>query len=565
MPTVGAGLIKLGSQRLNVQGDGTYRGDVDVRDGVLRARTTPPWACPGQHHRPGGAALELSHGHAVCSQLQRRHRRRHPGRPGRTPRPQRHRLHPRAQRHRHGPASRRSRSSTDDHLWRGPITLNTDVAIDINGRQPPVALRHHRRRRRCRRAAGFTKLGVGKLVLGAASTYRGITNVNEGVLNLQSSGALGSLSGSTGGTVVANNAGIELQGDITIAGEASPSWATARRPARTSPSRWFQQGPRPDDATARRPATRTSPAAVTGIATDPSDANVIYVAAAGGGVWRTKDGGQTWQPLIDQVNDAQRQSDQRPDPVHGLDRDLADRSALHLHRHRRTEQQHRRLVRPARRQLLRPRRACSPATTAGPGRCCRAIRIRTSWTAAASPRSSWTRSTRASSTWRSTQTPAGGVLPASNGGIWKYDTTANPLTPWVNLTAASAAAPLDGDAVAHERRFLRPDRASTTSTSAIPERTRNRFIVAAIGNEEPLRSELTNAAYLSVDGGLTWQILNFPVSETINNTTVPTNGRDQAGRRLRRGPRHQQPQPRPGPRHLHLLRLGRISEFLRRR
>jgi large repetitive protein len=38
---------------------------------------------------------------------------------------------------------------------------------------------------------------------------------------------------------------------------------------------------------------------VTSVAVDPSDASVIYVATAGGGAWRTEDGGQSWQPLFD--------------------------------------------------------------------------------------------------------------------------------------------------------------------------------------------------------------------------------------------------------------------------
>jgi ELWxxDGT repeat protein/autotransporter-associated beta strand protein len=43
--------------------------------------------------------------------------------------------------------------------------------------------------------------------------------------------------------------------------------------------------------------------AVTGridaVVTDPGNANVIYVGAAGGGVWKTTDGGTTWTPLTD--------------------------------------------------------------------------------------------------------------------------------------------------------------------------------------------------------------------------------------------------------------------------
>ena len=35
------------------------------------------------------------------------------------------------------------------------------------------------------------------------------------------------------------------------------------------------------------------------LAGDPTDPNTIYVAAAGGGVWKTTDAGTTWLPLTD--------------------------------------------------------------------------------------------------------------------------------------------------------------------------------------------------------------------------------------------------------------------------
>jgi hypothetical protein len=38
---------------------------------------------------------------------------------------------------------------------------------------------------------------------------------------------------------------------------------------------------------------------ITGVATDPQDANTIFVTAAGGGVWRTTDGGASWTALTD--------------------------------------------------------------------------------------------------------------------------------------------------------------------------------------------------------------------------------------------------------------------------
>lgn len=38
---------------------------------------------------------------------------------------------------------------------------------------------------------------------------------------------------------------------------------------------------------------------VSSIAIDPTNANIVYIAAAQGGVWKTTDGGNTWVPLTD--------------------------------------------------------------------------------------------------------------------------------------------------------------------------------------------------------------------------------------------------------------------------
>src|ERR1700676_433560 len=38
---------------------------------------------------------------------------------------------------------------------------------------------------------------------------------------------------------------------------------------------------------------------VAAIAGDPTDPNTIYVAPAGGGVWKTSNGGTSWSPLTD--------------------------------------------------------------------------------------------------------------------------------------------------------------------------------------------------------------------------------------------------------------------------
>ncbi len=63
---------------------------------------------------------------------------------------------------------------------------------------------------------GLTKLGAGTLTLTNANTFDGQTTVRAGVLQLRNDAALGS---TASGTVVSNNARVELGGNITVSGE----------------------------------------------------------------------------------------------------------------------------------------------------------------------------------------------------------------------------------------------------------------------------------------------------------------------------------------------------------
>jgi hypothetical protein len=78
-----------------------------------------------------------------------------------------------------------------------------------------------------------------------------------------------------------------------------------------SPTQWTPLGPAPilkGDV----PGKMDISGRITALAADPANANVIYVAAAGGGVWLTTDGGVKWKPLMDQqagVNPAAQQTD----------------------------------------------------------------------------------------------------------------------------------------------------------------------------------------------------------------------------------------------------------------
>ena len=67
---------------------------------------------------------------------------------------------------------------------------------------------------------------------------------------------------------------------------------------RRLPATWFPVGPAPilnGNVPGHQPVTGR----ITGIAADPTDANVIYIASAGGGVWKTTDAGNNWTPLTD--------------------------------------------------------------------------------------------------------------------------------------------------------------------------------------------------------------------------------------------------------------------------
>jgi len=75
-----------------------------------------------------------------------------------------------------------------------------------------------------------------------------------------------------------------------------------RGTAVTGPA-WTLIGPRPTNTLVEYgPGGAGLPYAagrIAAFAVDPRDANVAYLGAAGGGIWKTTDGGQNWQPLTD--------------------------------------------------------------------------------------------------------------------------------------------------------------------------------------------------------------------------------------------------------------------------
>src|SRR5262249_47446138 len=111
---------------------------------------------------------------------------------------------------------------------------------------------------------------------------------------------VGTITNGAGGTLVANGASLQLQGSLTVAGE--PLILPGQGSANTSylPETWLPVGP----ASTNGGHTRHNMAVtsrITSVAVDPAASNVIYVGTAGGGVWKTRDGGLTWQPTFDQI------------------------------------------------------------------------------------------------------------------------------------------------------------------------------------------------------------------------------------------------------------------------
>ncbi|HXG08193.1 MAG TPA: Ig-like domain repeat protein [Gemmataceae bacterium] len=295
LPSQGA-FTKLGSKRLRVQGDGTFNGVVDVAEGVLRIQNdTALGSTSGGTIIRNGAALELDQtvsqlNGGIVAGIQVGQESLTLNGPGNTT---------------NGPLIATLTSVSHDNVWRGPISLVTNVNIDVKTNSRLMLYGTLSDTANSAPAgSGLTKLGEGKLLLGGANTYRGATLINQGVVIVQHGQALGQ---PTAGTVVAAGASLELQGDITVAGESLTLQGAGTTTAPNIPLRWFAQGPAPV-TNGQTPGNQAVSGRITGVAVDPSDPNVIYVSAAGGGAWRTKNGGQTWEPLIDNVPGASVQN-----------------------------------------------------------------------------------------------------------------------------------------------------------------------------------------------------------------------------------------------------------------
>jgi autotransporter-associated beta strand protein len=193
-----------------------------------------------------------------------------------------------------------------DTFWRGNVTLAANTWINVG---PNARLTLNGAiddgTNTSSTGSNLTKLGNGELVLQGANTYRGTTFVSQGIVAVANSQGLGS---PVGGTVVSLAAQLQLRGNLSIAGESLTLQGTgpgAGSVPSSIPVHWVSVGPGPING-AQTAGNQASTGRVTGVAVDPADDNVIYISTAGGGAWKTIDGGLTWTQLFDGVSAIQK-------------------------------------------------------------------------------------------------------------------------------------------------------------------------------------------------------------------------------------------------------------------
>lgn len=306
-----------------------------------------------------------------------------------------------------------------------------------------------------------------------------------------------------GGTIVASGASIELQGNITVP-EAVIIQGQGVATTPNIPFRWFQQGPAGIVDSGQTSGQLTATGRITGIAIDPRDANVIYVSTAGGGAWKTINGGKTWRPLFDAAAanpipmfaGAIAISQSNPNVIY-LGTGEANNSfdsyyGTGVYKSTDAGVTWTRVLGPV-----------GPNSNPLDGRAVSKIVV--------DPVSPDVIYVAASDL-------AQGSL-SGNAGIWRYNGTS-----WTNLSAAAGAAADNADVEMNTSDASWSDVAIMTD----PVNSNNRFIAIAQGTPSGGPSNINgiygNAVFLSLTNGSSWTVNAFPTTETVNNINYPYAG-----------------------------------------
>ncbi|MBI3409393.1 MAG: Ig-like domain repeat protein [Planctomycetes bacterium] len=496
---IGGGIAKLGNRRLVLEGNATYTGANEVKEGALRVRSDTAFGTgAGGTTVDAGAALEvqgvlasLNGGVGRGIQMWGEHLTlAGTGNTTATP----------------GSTISTLSVLSDDNLWRGPLSLKNDMTFDIQGTARfTITGAIDDAANLAPNGSSITKTGTGKLVLAGANSYRGVTNINQGIVNLQNGSALGAV-GPNSGTVVANGASLELQGDITIAGEtltlngAGPSSA----PANPNTS-WFQIGPAPI-ANGQTQGNENVTGRVTGISVDPSDPNTIYISTAGGGAWKTNNGGKTWLPITDNIPDIATNPSPAPTIFSGaIAVSTRDPRVIYMG----TGESNNSGDSFYGRGIMKSIDSGKTWTllTGNPG--LDELVGRTIAKIVVDPLNANVIYVAVSEFGINGQ--------FGNAGIWKYDGFS-----WTNLTSL-AGAPTDGGTAF----FSGFDDWSDVAVIVDPVFAGNRFLLGAVGSFDGF--QFNNATYISLDDGVTWTLNGQPLSYTEGPFTYPYAGNIKVG------------------------------------
>lgn len=132
-----------------------------------------------------------------------------------------------------------------------------------------------------------------------------VTETSSGVFTIAFGGTLSGKDVSSTAVTTAPALSLTVNGGNVVGGTVTTQTTQAGAPTIAGvPTQWFEVGPAPTD-NGQTAQNQPVSGAVTAEAVDPRDPTVLYVGTAGGGVWKSIDDGNSWQPIFDAVPEIQ--------------------------------------------------------------------------------------------------------------------------------------------------------------------------------------------------------------------------------------------------------------------